>query len=151
MAANAWQVYEVFYEQLGNELHDLNATDTIKMALLLVGYTPDLTTDITFSVIDADEHASGNGYTTGGDTVAATWAIAAANTMRFDVANNVWTASGGSIVARYAVLYNSSAGGTNDLIAYCLLDNTPANVTATDGNTLTVTINASGVFQIAQA
>ena len=152
MAADAWQVYEVFYEQLGNESHDLNATDVIKMALLLSGYTPSLTADLSFSVIDASEHAAANGYTAGGDAVAATWAIAAANTMRLDVANNVWTASGGSIIARYAVLYNTAApGAVNDLIAYCLMDNTPANVTATDGNTLTVTINASGVCQIAQA
>jgi hypothetical protein len=151
MTANAWQVYDVFYDELGNEAHDLNATDVIKMALLLSGYTPNLQTDVTFSVIDANEHAAQYGYTAGGDTVAATW-DAATNTLTFDVANNVWTASGGSILARYAVLYNSSApGAVNDLIAYCLMDNTPADVEATDGNTLTVTINASGVFTIAQS
>lgn len=150
MTANAWQVYDVFMEQLGNELHDMNATDVIKMALLTSSYTPATTTDVTFAVIDAAEVAGSYGYTTGGDTVAATW-DAASGTLTFDVANNIWTASGGSITARYAVLYNSSAGGTNDLIAYCLLDNTPADVTATDGNTLTVTIHASGVFTIAQS
>ena len=151
MAADAWQVYEVFYEQIGNELHDLNATDTIKMGLLLSGYTPALTTDLTWATIDADEHANANGYTTGGEETVASWSISAANTIQLDCANVVWTAAGGSIVARYAVLYNSSAGGTNDLIAYCLLDNSPADVTATDGNTLTVTINAGGVFTITQA
>lgn len=151
MTANAWQVYDVFYDEVGNESHDLNATDVIKMALLLVGYTPNLQTDVSFSVIDASEHVQQYGYTTGGDTVAATW-DAATNTLTFDVANNVWNASGGSILARYAVLYNSSApGSVNDLIAYCLMDNTPADVEATDGNTLTVTINGSGVFTIAQA
>lgn len=150
MTANAWQVYDVFLEQLANELHDLNATDTIKMALLTSSYTPNTASDVSFSVIDAAEVAGANGYTTGGATVAATW-DAAAGTLTFDVANNVWTASGGSITARYAVLYNVSAGGANDLIAYCLLDNTPADVTATDGNTLTVTIHASGVFTIAQS
>lgn len=150
MTANAWQVFDVFYDQLGNELHDLNATDVIKMALILSTWTPNLQTDVTFSVVDQYEHAAQYGYTAGGDAVAATW-DAATNTLTFDVANNVWTASGGSILARYALLWNSSAGGTNDLIAYCLMDNTPADVEATDGNTLTVTINASGVFTIAQA
>ena len=150
MTANAWQVFDVFYDELGNETHDLNAADVIKMALILVGWTPNLQTDVSFSVVDANEHAAQYGYTAGGDAVAATW-DAAANTLTFDVANNVWTASGGSILARYALLYNSSAGGTNDLIAYCLMDNSPADVEATDGNTLTVTINASGVFTIAQA
>jgi len=150
MTADAWQVYDVFYDELGNEAHDLNATDVIKMALMTSSYTPSLTADVSFSVIDANEVASGTGYTTGGDAVAATW-DAATNTLTFDVANNVWTASGGSIVARYAVLYNTNApGALNDLIAYCLLDNSPADVTATDGNTLTITINASGVFTVTQ-
>jgi len=149
MAANAWQVFDVFYDQLGNELHDLNGTDVVKMGLILSGWTPNLTTDVSYSVIAGSyEHAAAFGYTAGGDAVAATW-DAAANTLTFDVAENIWTANGGSILARYALLYNSSAGGTNDLIAYCLMDNSPADVEATDGNTLTVT-PLSGVFTISQ-
>lgn len=150
MAADAWQVYDVFLEQLGNELHDLNATDVIKCALLTSSYTPNTDSDVSFSVIDANEVSSGTGYSTGGYTVAATW-DATTGTLTFDTANATWTASGGSIVARYAVLYNSSAGGSNDLIAYCLLDNTPADVTATDGNDLNINMNASGIFTIAQS
>jgi len=151
MTANAWQVFDIFYDSLGGELHDLDATDVIKMGLILSTWTPALTTDVSYSVIAGSyEHAALYGYTAGGDAVAATW-DAATNTLTFDVANNVWTAAGGSILARYALLYNSSAGGTNDLIAYCLMDNSPADVEATDGNTLTVTIHASGVFTIAQA
>jgi hypothetical protein len=67
-------------------------------------------------------------------------------TVTFDATDPaVWTASGGSIVARFAVLYE--VGG--DVLAYCLLDNSPADVTVTTGNTLTLTINASGVFTLA--
>jgi len=150
MTANAWQIYDVFLAQLGNELHDMNASDTIKCALLDSGATPASATDVTFTTIDADELATANGYTAGGTTCAATWATSS-GTLTFDVADATWTASGGSITARYAVLWNSSAGGTNDLIAYCLLDNTPADVTATDGNTFSVVMNASGVFTGAQA
>ncbi len=151
MTANAWQVFDIFYDSVGGEVHNLNATDVIKMALILTTWTPNLQTDVSFSVVDAYEHAALYGYTAGGDAVAATW-DAATNTLTFDVANNIWTASGGSILARYALLYNTAApGAVNDLIAYCLIDNTPADVEATDGNTLTVTINASGVFTIAQA
>ena len=54
-----------------------------------------------------------------------------------------WTASGGSIVARFAVLYEVSG----DVLAYCLLDSTPADVTTTAGNTLT--ISAGNVFSLA--
>lgn len=48
--------------------------------------------------------------------------------------NPSWTASGGSITARYAVIYE--VGG--DVLAFVLLDNAPADVTATDGNPLTI-------------
>jgi hypothetical protein len=60
-------------------------------------------------------------------------------------ADPVWTASGGSITARFAVIYEVS--GT--VLCYCLLDSTPADETATNGNTLTVTPNASGIFTLA--
>ena len=149
MTANAWQIFDGFLEQIGNEAHDLNATDTIKMALHTSSWTPAPTTDVSQSAL-GNEVANANGYTTGGDTVAATY-TATAGTLTFDVADGSWTASGGSITARYAVLYNdSSPGAENDLIAYLLLDNTPADVTATDGNTFTVAIHATGVFTEAQ-
>jgi hypothetical protein len=48
--------------------------------------------------------------------------------------NAVWTASGGSLVARYAALYEVAG----DVLAYCLLDSAPADVTVTTGNTLTI-------------
>lgn len=147
MAANAWLVYDIFWEQLGNELH-IMGSDTLKMALHLSGYTPNQSTDATQSSL-GNEHANANGYTTGGVTCGSvTWA-ATAGSLQFDLADGVWNASGGSIVCRWAVLYNSSSGGTNNLIAYSLLDNAPADVTCTTGNTLTVGINASGVFTVA--
>ncbi len=48
-------------------------------------------------------------------------------------------------MARFAVIYES--GG--NVLCYCLLDSSPADVTATTGNTLTVAANASGVFTLA--
>lgn len=57
----------------------------------------------------------------------------------------VWTASGGSITARFAVIYEVSG----NVLCYCLLDSTPADVTATTGNTLTVAAHSSGVFTLA--
>jgi len=90
-----------------------------------------------------NEHANANGYTTGGNSV--TLSRSGTTTVTFDTTDPaVWTASGGSIVARYAVLYE--VGGR--VLAYCLLDSTPADVTVTAGNTLTVTINASGIFTL---
>lgn len=118
------------------------ATDTYKMALFLS--TSNIGAASTTYAGLTNEHANANGYTTGGIAVDLT--LAGTTTVTADVATDpVWTASGGSIVARFAVIYE--VGG--NVLCYCLLDATPADVTATTGNTLTVAINASGVFTLA--
>jgi hypothetical protein len=91
-----------------------------------------------------NEHANANGYTTGGISYGAL-ALSGTTTVTVDDAlDAVWTASGGSITARYAVIYES--GGR--VLCYCLLDSTPADITATTGNTLTVALSASGIFTL---
>ena len=116
--------------------------DTYKIALFLS--TSNIGAASTTYAGVTNEHANANGYTTGGNAV--TLSKSGTTTVTFDATDPaVWTASGGSIVARFAVLYE--VGG--DVLAYCLLDSTPADVTVTTGNTLTLTINASGVFTLA--
>ena len=90
------------------------------------------------------EVANANGYTTGGIAVA--FALTGTTTVKATFTSNpVWTASGGSIVARYAAVYE--VGGR--VLCYALLDSSPADVTATTGNTLTIAPNASGIFTLA--
>jgi hypothetical protein len=118
------------------------AGGTYKMALFLS--TSNVGAASTTYAGVTNEHANGNGYTTGGIAVDLT--VAGTTTVTVDVATDpVWTASTGDIVARFAAIYE--VGG--DVLMYCLLDATPANVTATDGNTLTVAANASGAFTLA--
>lgn len=80
-----------------------------------------------------DEVAAGNGYTTGGVAVTLDVTGTTIVNVAFD-SNPVWTASGGSITARFAALYED--GG--DVFAYCLLDDTPADKVTTAGNELTL-------------
>ena len=147
MAADAWVVYNEFKTNLGEKLFDLSS-DTFKMALFLsTSNCGDAALATAQYTTLTNQHASAYGYTTGGATVAPTW-TESSGTVTFDTANAAWTASGGSIVCRYAVIYDDSA--TNkDLVCYSLLDNAPADITVTTGNTLTVSINASGVFTLA--
>ena len=91
-----------------------------------------------------NEVANANGYTTGGIAVTLTLSGTTTVTCTWS-ADPVWTASGGSITARFGVLYKVAG----NVIAYFLLDSTPADVTATAGNTLTITPNASGIFTLA--
>jgi hypothetical protein len=119
------------------------ASGTFKMALFLS--TSNIGAASTTFAGVTNEHAANNGYTAGGISVDLT--LAGTTTVTVDVATDpVWTASGGSIVARFGVIYEVGA----DVLCYCLLESVgPADVTATTGNTLTVAANASGVFTLA--
>jgi len=147
MAAGAWVIYHEFKASLGQKLIDMDS-DTIKIALFLS--TSNAGAASLASAVYAtltNQHANGNGYTTGGATVVCTFNNSG-GTVTFDSADPSWTMSGGSLVARFAVIYSDTAASKN-LIAYCLLDSAPADVTVTDGNTLTLQISASGVFTAA--
>lgn len=139
-AAGAWTFTNGGRTSLLNGTFDID-TDTFKMALFLS--TSNIGAASTTYAGVTNEHANANGYTTGG--VAVTLSLAGTTTVTVDSSDATWTASGGSIVARFAVIYEVSG----NVLCYCLLDSTPADVTVTDGNSLTVQINASGVFTLA--
>ncbi len=98
-----------------------------------------------------NELSTANGYTNGGLTLTSvTWGQTS-GTATFDAADATWTASGGSIVARTAVVraIGTFNGQVDPLVCRILLDNTPGDVTATAGNPLTLQWNASGIFALA--
>lgn len=141
MAAGPWLLTNSARTKLLNGQFDIDS-DSWKMALFLS--TSNLGAASTTYAGVTNEHANANGYTTGGIAIALN--LAGTTTVTVDITTDpVWTASGGSIVARYAAIYE--VGG--DVLCYCLLDSTPADVTTTTGNTLTVAASASGVFTLA--
>lgn len=139
-AASAWTFTNSARTKMLNGQFDFDS-DTWKMALFLS--TSNLSTSSTTYAGVTNEHANANGYTTGG--VAITFSLSGTTTVTADSTDATWTASGGSIVARFAAIYE--VGG--DVVAFCLLDDTPADVTVTTGNQLTIAIHANGVFQLA--
>ncbi len=141
MAAGSWTFTSEGRTKLLDGTFDIDS-DTWKMALFLS--TSNIGAASTTYAGLTNEVASAFGYTTGG--IAITLTLAGTTTVTVDISvDPVWTASGGSITARFAVIYEVSGR----VLCYCLLDSTPADVTATDGNTLTVAANASGVFTLA--
>src|SRR3990167_5114405 len=141
MAAGAWTFTNGGRTSLLNGTFDID-TDSYKCALFLS--TSNIGAASTTYAGVTNEHANANGYLTGGIAVALT--LAGTTTVTADITTDpVWTASGGSITARFAVIYEIAG----DVLCYCLLDSTPADVTATTGNTLTVAAHASGVFTLA--
>lgn len=142
MAAGAWTFTDGGRTRLLNGTFDLD-TDTFLIALFLS--TSNIGAASTTYAGLTDEHANANGYTTGGISYGAL-ALSGTTTVTVDDAlDAVWTASGGSIIARFAVIYESAG----DVLCYCLLDSTPADVTASSGNTLTVALHSSGIFTLA--
>ena len=140
MAAGAWTFTNVGRTKLLDGTFDLD-TDVYKLALFLS--TSNLgAASTTFAGVTAP-HATANGYPAGGNAI--TISLSGTITVTVDGTDVVFTAAGGSITARFAAIYE--VGG--DILCYCLLDSTPADVTATAGNTLTVAIHASGIFTVA--
>lgn len=141
MAAGAWVFTDIGLTRLLDGGFDLD-TDNFSIALFLS--TSNIGASSTTYAGVTNEHANANGYTTGGINYAAL-ALSGTTTVTVDDAlDAVWTAAGGSIIARFAVIYE--VGG--NVLCYCLLDSTPADVTATDGNTFTVALHSSGIFTL---
>lgn len=111
--------------------------DTLKVALFTSTYVPNQDTDTTYAGITG-EVAAGNGYTTGGVTLASVvWAADATNHRAKLTASNIsWTVTA-AITYRYAVLYDSTTG---DLIA---LFDPGANQTGPSSGTININWDAT--------
>jgi hypothetical protein len=138
MAAGAWTATNATRTNVSNGVF-LDA-DSYKIAL--VTNASNIGAGSTTFAGVTGEVAGGTGYTAGGNAVTLSRTGTTSVVLSL-TAPTAWTASGGSIVARYGVLYE--VGG--NVVAYFLLDSTPADVTVTTGNTLT--INASTLVTIA--
>jgi hypothetical protein len=147
MAAGTWVFTNATRTSILNGTFDFD-TDLFKIALHLSTGTQPAAGTTAWSGLATSEHAAENGYTAGGLPTGTGTALELSGTTTVKVTETtpyVWTADGGSIVAKWAVLYE--VGG--NVVCYCLLDSTEADVTVTDGNTLTITPNASGIFDLA--
>ena len=92
-------------------------SDTIKVALLDNGHTPDRDAHNYYDDISGDEVPNGSGYTTGGATLGSKTITPSGHTVQFDAANTSWTTS--TITARYAVVYgDTGTPATSPLICY---------------------------------
>ena len=118
------------------------ATGTFKVTLHTSSYTPNVLLTGNKQYADlTNELSTANGYTNGGQTLTSLSLSASGLNVVWTSVAPSWTASGGNITARYAVVraVGSINGLTDPLLFYILLDNTPADVTATNGNPITLT------------
>jgi hypothetical protein len=151
MSSGAFVIPDLAKLNLFNATNLLNATAAnFRLALVSSAWTPANATDELWAAASANEIANGNGYTTGGLVPPSIVLSQSGGVVKFTSNPVVWTASGTGIPAwRRAVLYylGTLNGKVNPLVAHFLGDSTPADVPLTTSpNTLTVTMNASGII-----
>lgn len=153
-AAGKFKLYELAKFRIGNLTIDLSDATNWKLALFLSTSNCDTLSTGTGLYGDlTNEHANANGYTTGGIALSGVTWTNTGGSEAWTFTAPVFTASGGSIIARSAVIYKNATVNliVKPVLCTCLLDATPADVTATTGNTLTITPNASGAFTLSGA
>ena len=148
MTASTFDFYNEFTEYSMDGTMDLDA-DTFNLGLYL-STSNAATLTLSGRASLTNQVATANGYTQPGQSLTSVTWVRSGGTTTFDSADVVWTASGGSITARYAVMDDDTVTTpvADPLVGYTLLDTTPADVTATDGNTLTVAPNTAGWFTL---
>jgi len=90
--------------------------DTINVALMGAGYTPNVDNDIHWSDISGNEIAAGGGYTAGGVALATKSVVydSTAHAARLKAATSQWLSS--TISYRYAVVYKSTGTPSTSLL-----------------------------------
>ena len=149
MAAGKWKLYEQAKLDIANGLMDLD-THSFKIALFTSVSNCNTLSGTTTLASLTNQVATANGYTQNSKAVTLTTANSGGTITVDEITNPSWTANGGSITARFAVIYNDTHA-SKQALCVCLLDTAPADVTATDGNTFTITQNSSGIFTISGA
>ena len=144
MAVGPWVFYNSFKERSMDGAIDLD-TDTFQITLHTSASNAATATLSSYGSLTG-EVTEANGYSSSGQALAGvTWAAgASAAERRFDATANIWTASGGAIAnVKFAVI-SSRTGG--ELVCVSTLSTSQFSIS--DGNTLTITPSANGIFEL---
>jgi len=150
MAAGKWKMYDKAKIDWAKGLIDFD-THTFRINLYLSTSNCDDLTVLVASIADlTNQVATAFGYTQNTKAITVTADHVGGTVTIDETTNPVWTAAGGSITARFAVIWDFSHASQLPVFV-CLLDTTPADVSATDGNTLTITQNVLGISTLTGA
>jgi len=134
-------IYNNFLEREGEKVYDME-NDVFKMILLDDGHTPS-DAHVDYADVIADELSNGNGYTTGGATLAGVTWSESAGIVTFDADDVQWAAA--NFTSRYGVIYNDTVA--DELV--CLIDFTENKQAS--AITFEVRFHANGIFRKQQA
>ena len=143
-AADAWEVHDLVKEKMAKKLIDFS-TDT--HVVRLYSSSSDIGTVANNDASAATgELTTANGYTAGGTATTGS-VVESAGTTSVDYTNTSWNATASGITARFAAIINTQLT-PDEIIAHCVLDGTPADVTADSGFQFTIQFHGNGAFQI---
>jgi len=146
VAQGDFTLFNELSTQLLEGVHDLNATDTVKVALIDNTTVP---TASTATPVLADfTEVTGTNYTAGGETItSAVVSLVSGSQYKFDGDNISWTQNaGGPTDIFYAVIYNSTdVSDTAIGFIDCTVDSGTTPISLAAGN-IAINWNASGIF-----
>ena len=144
MAAGAWKINPNAKLKLGNTSIDLGGA-IFNISLHSVGASANLISGLVSVFTSIGSEVTGGNYTAVGMTLSSpTWALSGQNG-KFDSSDWVMTGSCASI--KYAVICQSISATSGLVLCYSTLSTSGFDVTGT--NTLTIQMNASGIFTLA--
>lgn len=129
---------KMFIDTAGETLE----AETHKALMVTDTHTPDF--DLDDFRDDLDNEVSGAGYTAGGKAFTTTEVTLSSGTLTYDHDDVAWTSSTIANAEALIGYFNVGTAATDQLI-YCLDFGSPVSTTS---GTLTVQINASGVFTL---
>lgn len=153
------QLYRYFALDLGGGTAPADAgmmdllSDPLTFTLHTTDYVPAPLTEREFANVP-HELPTGNGYTAGGIAIAGkTLTVGATSIFDMDDETATWTATGGGLVFRYAVLHDdfiASGPPVKPLIGYIDCDPLAAgNITVPADHTYAIRTGATGLFTVA--
>lgn len=142
MAAGAWTFTNAGRTNILDAMFDVDS-DTYKMALFTSASNLG-SGSTTYAGVTGEVGTTNTGYSTGGESIAMTKSGTTTVTVVITTAP-VWTAGSANLTAKFAAIYEVSG----NVLCYATLDSGGADVTATNGNTLTVGSDGGTVFTLA--
>ena len=141
-APGAWVVHDLVKDKFAKgELDFVN--DTFKCRLYTSASDIDTVADNDASAA-TNELTTANGYTLLG--AATTGSVSTtAGVATIDFTDISWNATASGITARFAAIVDETLT-PDEIICHCVLDSTPADVTATSGQIFTIQIHSNGAI-----
>jgi hypothetical protein len=143
MAAGAWNVNAYGKLKIGKAVINLSA-QKFRLALYHTAASANIAGDISIQGSIGNE-VTGGGYTAGGERLSTNTWTESGGTCTFDSSDWVVTGSINSI--KYAYIVYSAGATSGHLLCYSTLSGTAFPLTGS--NTLTIQMNASGIFTLA--